>query len=303
MAYDKTSFVAQVHVMPDRPDIPLNALRTFEVAARQGSFTRAAIELRVTQAAVSHQIARLEDRLGVTLFLRTPSGLVATDAALSLLPAVARGLDDMALALDRLVDGRGTEVVNLGVVTTFASGWLIPRMAAFARHHPDIVLRISTHNNRVEIAREGLDAAIRFGDGRWPGLEAHALVAAPMAPLCAPSIAANIHSATDLRDHTLLRSYRADEWPRWFEAARTAPPQMTGPVLDSSIALADLAAGGHGIALLPLPMFDQALASGRLVQPLGTTVTLGSYWLTIPEDRRLTKGGKALLDWIRLGGA
>lgn len=283
--------------MPDRPDIPLNALRTFEVAARQGSFTRAAIELRVTQAAVSHQIARLEDCLGAQLFLRTPNGLVMTDAAQALFPVMERGLDDIARMLDHVMGGQRAEVLNLGVVTTFATGWLIPRLEDFRRAHPEIILRLSTNNNRVEIAREGLDAAIRFGSGRWPGVEAHHILDAPMGPLCAPHL--DVRAPKDLRRYTLMRSYRADEWPKWFAEAGEVCPPMTGPVLDSSVGMADLAAEGLGIALLPLPMFERAIAAGRLVSPFDTTVTSGSYWLTIPEDRRMTPAADSLLKWMR----
>lgn len=283
--------------MPDRPDIPLNALRTFEVAARQGSFTRAAIELRVTQAAVSHQIARLEEMLNVTLFHRTPAGLVLTDAGQALFPVMERGLDDMARMLDRVVGGPPAEVLNIGAVTTFAVGWLIPRLQAFAREHPGITLRLSTHNNRVEIAREGLDAAIRFGDGQWPGVEAHHIMEAPMTPLCAPGL--GVKTPADLRRHRLLRSYRADEWSAWFAQAGESCPSLTGPVLDSSLGLADVAAEGYGVALLPVSMFERQLLSGRLVRPFATTVTLGSYWLTVPRTRRLTTAAKTLLDWMR----
>lgn len=283
--------------MPDRPDIPLNALRTFEVAARQGSFTRAAVELRVTQAAVSHQIARLEDMLGVTLFYRTPAGLVMTDAGRALFPVMERGLDDIARMLDRIVGGPPAEILNIGVVTTFATGWLIPRLQAFARLHPGITLRLSTHNNRVEIAREGLDAAIRFGEGQWAGIEAHHIMDAPMTPLCAPDT--DLRTPADLRRHTLLRSYRADEWPAWFGQAGESCPPLIGPVLDSSIGLAELAAEGFGIALLPVPMFQRQLLSGRLVRPFATTVTLGSYWVTVPKERRMTTAVETLLDWMR----
>lgn len=283
--------------MPDRPDIPLNALRTFEVSARQGSFTRAAIELRVTQAAVSHQIGRLEDLLGVTLFRRTPGGLVLTDAGQTLFPVMERSLDDIARMLALVTGGQRAEVLNLGVVTTFATGWLIPRLDDFHRAHPEITLRLSTHNNRVEIAREGLDAAIRFGSGRWPGIEAHHVLDAPMGPLCAPRL--DVRAVSDLRRHILLRSYRADEWPRWFDEVGETCPPLTGPVLDSSVGMADLAADGLGIALLPLPMFERAVAAGRLVRPFPATVTLGSYWLTIPEDRRMTPATEVLLKWMR----
>ncbi|NIY72759.1 LysR family transcriptional regulator [Marivivens donghaensis] len=267
--------------MPGRPDNTLNALRTFEVAARQGSFTRAAIELRVMQAAVSHQIARLEDVLGVTLFHRTPAGLVMTDAAQALFPVMERGLDDIARVLDRLAGGPPTEALNIGAVTTFAVGWLIPRLQAFDQAHPGIKLRLSTHNNRVEIAREGLDA--------------------PMTPLCSPRL--DIQTPADMRRHTLLRSYRADEWTAWFAQATEACPPLTGPVLDSSIGLADVATEGFGIALLHVAMFERHLLSGRLIRPFATTVTLGSYWLTVPKDRRITSASKMLLNWMRTAAA
>lgn len=283
--------------MPDRPDIPLNALRSFEVAARQGSFTRAAIELRVTQAAVSHQISRLEDAMGLVLFHRTPSGLKLTDAGQALFPVMERGLDDIARMLDRVTGGQPSEVLNIGAVTTFAACWLIPRLEAFAKDHPGITLRLSTNNNRVEIAREGLDAAIRFGRGHWPGIEAHHVMDAPMSPLCAPEM--NLRTPADLRGQRLLRSYRADEWPTWLAQAGEPCPPLTGPMLDSSVAMADLAAEGFGVALLPVPMFERQIQSGRLKRPFTTAVTLGSYWLTIPRDRRMTPALNALLEWMR----
>lgn len=152
----------------DRPDLPLNGLRVFEAAYRQGSFTRAAIELRVTQAAVSHQIARLEDRLGVALFVRASDGLVPTDEGRALYPVLEHGFDAMARVLDRITGHRHIETLKIGVVTTFAVGWLLPRLPAFRRDHPSIDLRISTNNNRVEILREGLDMAIRYGSGSRP---------------------------------------------------------------------------------------------------------------------------------------
>ncbi|WP_108662225.1 LysR family transcriptional regulator [Acuticoccus kandeliae] len=283
----------------DRPDIPLNALRVFEVAVRQGSFTRAAVELRVTQAAVSHQIARLEDLLGTTLFLRTSAGLVLTDEGQALFPVLEHGFDAMARALDRIGGGHHVEVLKVGVVTTFALGWLIPRLAAFREAHPEIELRLSTHNNRVEIGREGLDMAIRFGGGRWPGIEAMALVEAPMSPLSAPSIAASLRHPDDLAQHVLLRSYRADEWPRWFEEVGAVCPPLTGPVFDSSLALAEMAARGESVALLPVAMMGRQIEEGRLVQPFGRMVSTGRYYLTHPAERAVTPAMRGFAEWLR----
>lgn len=283
----------------DRPDLPLNALRTFEVAARQGNFTRAAIELRVTQAAVSHQIARLEDLLGTTLFLRAPGGLVLTEDGAALFPVMEHSLNAMARALERLDGRHHVEVIRLGVVTTFALGWLMPRLPGFHRLHPAIDLRLSTHNNRVEIAREGLDMAIRFGTGDWSGQQAIPLMQAPMAPLCSPQLAADLRQPADLAAQVLLRSYRGNEWNLWCDAAGIPCPALEGPMLDSSIALADLAMRGDGVALLPVAMFARQIAAGDLVQPFDTQVSIGGYWLTYPAGRRLSPGQQALADWMQ----
>ena len=283
----------------DRPDIPLNALRTFEVAARQGSFTRAAVELRVTQAAISHQIARLEDLLGVTLFTRSSAGLILSEEGRALFPVLERSFDAMGQALDRIDGRRHVTVIRVGVVSTFALGWLMPRLDRFRDSHPHVDLRLFTNNNRVEIAREGLDMAIRFGTGRWPEHEAVQLMEAPISPLCAPALAASLRGPEDLAGQTLLRSYRADEWALWCAAAGVICPQLDGPVLDSSLAIADLAAQGEGIALLPVAMFQRQIAVGQLVQPFPVMLPVGGYWLTWPAGRALDPAMGDFRDWLQ----
>ncbi len=286
----------------DRPNLPLNGLRAFEVAARQGSFTRAAIELRVTQAAVSQQIQRLEDLLGHRLFTRASTGLILTDIGAALHPVLTRTFDEMGEALDRFQGGRYRETLHLGVVTTFATGWLIPRLPAFETAHPGISLRIFTHNNRIDIAKEGLHMAIRFGDrSAWPWLEAEALTEAPLTPLCAPELLPRLRVPQDLVGQRLLRSYRGDEWEAWFAAAGAICPPLEGPVLDSSVAMAELAAAGLGVALLPAPMFVRQLKSGALVRPFATEVGAGRYWLTWPRGKTLTPAMEQVRDWLTGG--
>lgn len=284
----------------DRPDIPLNALRVFEVAMRQGSFTRAAVELRVSQAAVSHQVARLEDRLGAKLFQRTPGGLIPTDEGHALFPVLEHGFDAMAKVLDRLGGKREREILNVGVVTTFAVGWLIPRLSTFQAAHPDIEVRVATNNNRVKILREGLDMAIRFGSGHWSGCAAESLIEPPFSPLCSPALAAELHHPEDLYRQVLLRSYRGDEWAHWFGSMGVVCPPVCGPVLDSSVALADLAQDSHGVALLPVAMFSRRIADGRLAQPFEASVQAGQYYLCWPEDRRLTPPMAEFKHWLHL---
>lgn len=283
----------------DRPDLPLNGLRVFEAAYRQGSFTRAAIELRVTQAAVSHQIARLEDRLGVALFVRASGGLVPTDEGKALYPVLEHGFDAMARTLDRITGHRHIETLKIGVVTTFAVGWLLPRLPEFRQSHPSIDLRLSTNNNRVEILREGLDMAIRYGTGAWTGVDAELLMDAPLAPLCAPSIAEYLETPENLKREVLLRSYRGDEWPRWFSEVGTSCPPLTGPMFDSSLAMADVASEGVGVALLPVGMFSRRIAERRLVQPFSTLLSAGGYFLTWPADRPQTPAMVDFARWLR----
>ena len=226
----------------ERLQLPLNALRAFEAAARHLNVTRAASELCVTQAAVSHQIKSLERQLGLPLFRRLPRGLALTDEGVALVPMLNDIFNRIGSTLDRFADGRFRDVVNVGVVGAFATGWLLPRMADFAALHPEIDLRIMTHNNRVDLAGEGLDFAIRFGDGAWHGTAAIAILEAPLTPLCSPNVARRLSNPGDLGRETLLRSYRADEWKRWFETAGLVPPPLRGPIFDASPTLASAAA-------------------------------------------------------------
>lgn len=282
----------------DRPNLPLNALRAFEVAARQGSFTQAAIELRVSQAAVSHQIKGLEDLLGVQLFTRTPKGLLLTDEAIALFPVINESLDRVGRVLDGFLDGRYQETLHVGVVTTFAVGWLMPRLTAFRSAHPRIDLRIWTNNNRVDISKEGLHMAIRFGAGRWSGMEAVPLMEAPLTPLCAPRLAENLKKPADLHGHFLLRSYRADEWPSWFEKAGVVCPNLCGPIFDSSIAMADIAETGGGVALLSPAMFGDRLEAGRLAAPFPARIETGRYWLTHAAHKPPTPAMLSFQEWL-----
>ncbi len=281
-----------------RPYLPLNALRAFEASARHLSFTLAAGELNVTQAAVSQQVRGLETRLGVSLFRRLPRGLALTDEGHALLPVLVDAFGRMEAVVQQFDNGHFFEVLTVGVVGTFAVGWLLPRLRLFQQHCPFVDLRLLTHNNVVDLAAEGLDCAIRFGDGTWPGLQAEHLMDAPLAVLCAPALAARIARPADLAHETLLRSYRPDDWPSWFAAAGVACPAIRGPVFDSSRLMAEAAMQGAGVALVPSAMFERELADGRLQRPLPTEVMTGSYWLTRLRSRKPTPAMKAFRAWL-----
>lgn len=284
-----------------RSHLPLNALRAFEASARHLSFTRAAIELCVTQAAVSHQVKSLEAQLNVTLFKRLPRGLMLTSEGETLLPVLRDAFDRIALTLGQFEGGHYREVLTVGAVGTFAVGWLLPRLADFHSRFPFIDLRLSTHNNRVDVAAEGLDYAIRFGAGAWHGTDACPLLEAPLTVLCVPQIAEQLHSPADVLKHTLLRSYRVDEWNLWFQAAGlpfdTRVPRSI--VFDSSLAMMEAALQGSGVALAPALMFSRQLESNVFRQPFAVGITTGSYWLTRLQSRNETPAMLAFKGWLR----
>jgi LysR family transcriptional regulator of beta-lactamase len=278
--------------------LPLNALRAFEASARNLSFTRAAAELNVTQTAISQHVKNLEDRVGAPLFRRLPRGLALTDEGLAMLPGLTDAFERIANLLEQCSDQRAREVLTVGAVGTFAIGWLLPRLRAFQQAHPFVDFRLFTNNNRVDLAGEGLDYAIRFGDGAWHGTDAEYVFDAPLSPACAPSIAERVRHPTDLAREVLLRSYRSDEWSRWFDQAGVPCPVLRGTVFDSSLTLAEAAAQGEGVALLPTRMFTRDLQQGRLVRPFDQEITTGGYWLTRLKSRPVTQAMDVFRAWL-----
>ncbi|MGQ0659551.1 LysR substrate-binding domain-containing protein, partial [Sphingosinicella sp.] len=166
------------------------------------------------------------------------------------------------------------------------------------RTHPEIDLRLSTNNNRVDIAEEGLDFAIRFGDGAWHGTEADKLFDAPLTPLCATDVAARLKEPADLAHETLLRSYRIDDWPLWFRAAGLEPPRLRGPVFDSAALMVEAARRGHGVALAPARLFSRVLADSDIAQPFAIEAGGDGYWLTRLKSRPLNAAITAFRDWL-----
>ncbi|RDI15170.1 LysR family transcriptional regulator [Comamonas sp. AG1104] len=278
--------------------LPLNALRMFDAAARHLSLTRAAQELHVTQAAVSQHIRNLEERLGKPLFRRLPRGLVLTDEGQALWPVVAQSFERIEQSLQQVAEPRPREILTVGVVGTFAIGWLIPRLSQFQQLHPYIDLRLLTNNNRVDLAGEGLDAAVRFGDGAWHGTHAQMLLRAPLSPMCTHVLAQQLREPADLARQTLLRSYRTQEWEGWFAGLDQAAPLARGAMFDSSLTLAEAAAQGAGVALLPARMFEHMLQQGRLVRPFAHEVDTGAYWLTYLKSRQASSALQTFRQWL-----
>jgi LysR family transcriptional regulator of beta-lactamase len=282
----------------DISSVSLSALRAFEAAARHLSFTRAGMELSVTQAAISHQVKGLEERLGLELFRRTPRGLVLTDEGRALMAPVSESFERLSRALGQFENGCLKEVVTVGAVGTFAVGWLMDRLPDFTARHPMIDLRLLTNNNKVDLAGESLDYAIRFGDGAWHGIHAEKLMDAPFAPVCSAATAQGLKVPADLARYPLLRSYRSQDWPRWLRLAGAPELIARGPLFDSSWIMVQAALRGDGIALVPVSMFRRELERGDLVQPFAILADLGGYWLTRLMSRTESGGMALFRNWL-----
>lgn len=282
----------------DLNSISLNSLRAFAAAARHLSFTGAGKAMFVTQAAVSHQVKALEGQLGVTLFRRTTRGLVLTDEGHALAPIVEEAFKKIEKTLAALAKGTQTQVLNVSVVGTYALGFLIERLPQFATLHPQIDLRMMTNNNKVDMWGESLDYAIRFGDGAWRAVESDLLMAAPIAPLCAPAIADKLRAPSQLAGYRLLRSYRAQDWADWLSCAGVLNLNASGPIFDSSTAMVQAAILGEGVALAPPSMFQRELKRGDIVQPFPQLIDVGSYWLTKLISKDVTPAMSAFKTWL-----
>ena len=267
-----------------RSNLPLNALRAFEASARHLSFTRAALELCVSQAAVSQQVRILEDRLNRVLFKRLPRGLEMTDEAQALFAVLTDAFGQIDTIFRQFEGGEYREVLTVAAVGTFAVGWLLPRIDQFRQAHPFVELRRRTNNNVVNLAAEGLD----FG----------MLCEAPLTVLCTPETAQRLRRPADLLQENLLRSYRVDEWDNWFAAAGVTAERINGAVFDSSRLMVETVIHTGGAALVPAMMFARELAAGQLVRPFDIEIRMGGYWLTHLKSKPMTPAMEIFRDWI-----
>ena len=260
---------------------PLNALRAFEAAARRLSFTRAAEELGVTQAAISHQVKVLEEDLGFRLFRRLNNGLLLTEKGEAYLPSVRQAFDVLCEATDAVQGHSGSQVLTLSVLPNFALRWLVPRLAEFQRRNPVIDVRLLTAYRSTEFLREDIDAAIRLG-ADWPDLNADRLFGSDMFPVCSPMLVAErpLREPADLARHLLLHVYGAlDDWPLWLEAAGASDiASDRGPSFDSYALALEAAAHGCGVAMARSAFVQDDLASGRLIAPFALPVKRSEAW-------------------------
>jgi DNA-binding transcriptional LysR family regulator len=283
---------------------PLNALRAFESAGRHLSFTKAADELNVTQAAISHQIKSLEDHLGTKLFRRLTRRLLLTDAGQILLPGLRDGFARLSHAVDRVRTSSEEGVLTVSLLMTFGIRWLMPRLPRFQAAYPAIDVRLSTSARLVDFAREDVDVAIRYGFRPWPGLADHRLFEDRVSPVLSPRLLKDSPALRDPRDlarFTFLREVRGnDAWDLWFEAA--GAPEIKpdrGPEFDSTLLAGHAAMEGLGVALVPPSFFADEIATGRLIQPFPLAVSNGkAHYLVYSEARQGQPKIEAFRLWL-----
>jgi DNA-binding transcriptional LysR family regulator len=278
---------------------PLNSLRAFEAAARHLSFTKAADELHVTQAAVSHQVKALEARLGAKLFRRLPRGLLLTEEGHALLPDLRDAFDRLAQAVEKV--GRGGQgTLTISLLTTFALGWLVPRLPRFQEAHPTIEVRLTTTARLVDFAVEDVDVAIRYGAGGWAGLRCDKIFDDVVTPLCSARFADRLNAYADVLAVPHLHEQYEHDWRTWLGAAGLGAAKLKpGPVFDSTRVAVHAAMAGVGVAVGAPFLFADEIASGALVQPFDLVVPNGkAYWLVSPEATAERPKIKTFRDWM-----
>jgi LysR family transcriptional regulator, glycine cleavage system transcriptional activator len=280
---------------------PLNAVKAFEAAARSESFTRAAEELCVTQAAVSQQVKALELTLGIKLFNRERQRLVITEAGREYLAVVRDAFDRLALGTSRLIERQSSGVLTISTSPDFAAKWLVHRLGQFADAH-EIDLRVSATVQHVDLAREQVDVAVRHGEGNWPDLHAVRLCAERLFPVCSPKLISGrnrITKASDLLRYPLLRLEDWSTWTRWFTAAGICNPILRGPILSQASILIDAAVDGQGIALARTTLAAWDLINGRLVIPIDVSLrTQKTYWIICPKVTASVPKISTFRDWL-----
>jgi len=287
-----------------RGRLPLTALRSFEVAGRLLSFTRAAEELFVSQAAISRQIRDLEAELGHPLFERRHRAVVLTPDGASLLRVLTDSFDRIDDALSSITAQAAEASVTVSCEPTFAALWLVPNLIEFRTLHPEIEVRIDSDAHVIEFRANEAVLAIRHGSGRstWPRTETRLLMPTAMAPVAAPSLLASgpsLSAPEDIRQFELLHEENRHAWAEWFRLAG-APDDRSGrgPLFADGALVLHSALRGHGIALADLGFVQDDLRDGRLVQPFATEISFGAYYLVARNFSALPRPAAALAEWI-----
>ncbi|MFC2251896.1 transcriptional regulator GcvA [Labrys portucalensis] len=282
---------------------PLHALPSFEAAARHLSFSRAAQELNVTHGAISRAIKTLEDRLGVLLFERTSRTVRLTTVGAPYARAVRNVLDQLGVATAAATAHQSSSTLNVSTSDGFAGRWLVPRLYRFHRANGDIDVRVSTTGRLTNFLGDGIDIAVRYGGGTYPGLTSEFLMGEEVFPVCSPKLLEGAHALRrpeDLRHHTLIHDGFPINWASWLASAGVeGVDPHSGLTFDSYSFAVESAAQGEGVVLGRTMLVAADLAAGRLVRPFGHALkSLSSFYVVYPPDAIRQRKVKAFRDWL-----
>lgn len=293
-----------------RSMLPLNALRAFDAAARHMSFKLAADDLAVTPAAISQQIRSLEDFLGVELFRRTNRSLVLTETAQLSLAPLREAFEHMESAVDILTDSASSNILKVSVSPSFASKWLVPRLASYYARRPDAIVKIDSTMQLTDFQASDTDIAIRYGNGNYSGLFVEELLKETVFPVCSPDLLKDCDPGTSaccVLEHTLIHDdssiedVSAPNWSMWLKAAGVSAPDGLPALHFNNHGLAiEAAVAGRGIALARSSIAEEDLKAGRLVKPFGEEVPVNfAHYIVCPEDKLKHERVQDFVDWLR----
>lgn len=292
-----------------RPVYPLNSLRAFEAAARHLSFVKASEELFVTPAAVSHQVKRLEEYLGLQLFRRLSRGLLLSETGQLLSAELREVFLHLDMAMAKVVETDSQGALTISVAPMFAAKWLLPRLQNFELSHPDIDLRMSSTLALVDFQRDGIDAAIRLGHGSYPGLDAVKLFEESVTPMCSPRLLKGKRTLTKpdelqgqvlLHDDSLAFDAATPNWRNWLKAANINTVDISrGIHFGQPDHALQAAIDGAGVVLGWRNLAAADIAAGRLVTPFELSLPLGAaFYLVYPQAYANRKKVEMLREWV-----
>lgn len=282
---------------------PMTTLPAFEAAARHLSFTKAAEELFVTHGAISRAVKNLEEQLGVTLFERGTRSVQLTAVGEPYARAVREVLDQLAVATTVATTRRSDTTLTVSTSGGFAGKWLVPRLYRFHRAHSEIDVRVSTTGNLTNFSGDGIDVAIRYGGGDYPGLTSEFLAGEEVSPVCSPRLMDGEHpllEPSDLKHHTLIRDGYPIDWAAWLESAGVKDVDPNGGLTFDSYTFAiEAAVQGEGVALGRTMLVEGDLAAGRLIRPFDIALRAqSSFYLVYPPEAIRQRKVKAFRDWL-----
>jgi len=283
---------------------PLNSMKCFEAAGRLLSFTDAAKELNVTQAAISHQIKIIEEYLGVPLFIRSPRKLTLTEQGKVLLPNIVEAFDKLSIAVESINhEQQFSNMVNVRLAPSFAAKWLSPRLKYFWLQYPEIDLSLFHAHPAVDFEREEYDLAVTYGRGKWLNVISEPLLSLDFFPVCSPAFMANdkpLSEIDNLRYYTFLHDANYECWTEWLVLAGANDiVSNQGTIIDDTNVLIQAAIDGQGVALGSTTFVEDHLKSGRLVKPFDVTLRNDfAYYVVSTEQKLLNPAVRAFKDWL-----